>query len=82
MKLTHPTNRPNFSKLFLNGYTLYFSYETIVAFHNGETLIVTENTWGPTTAKHINYAKRLEESVLTVPHEELLDLVYHATSPH
>jgi hypothetical protein len=35
--------------------TIYFSYQTIVAFRSPETgLIVTMNDWGPTTGKHLN----------------------------
>ena len=40
----------------LPGLTLYFSYETVVAF-NGSAYqtIVSENDWGPTTGKHLNW---------------------------
>jgi hypothetical protein len=34
---------------------LWFSYKTLVAFcRDGETIIVRENDWGPTTGKHLN----------------------------
>lgn len=35
---------------------LYFSYETIVAFHphDGKPVRVIENAWGPTTGRHLN----------------------------
>ena len=40
--------------------TLYFSYDTVVAFrgHNSEGKYfdcVCENCWGPTTGKHLNW---------------------------
>lgn len=35
--------------------TLYFSYETIVAFEDdNQGLKVVENSWGPTTGRHLN----------------------------
>ena len=61
MKLTHPTNLANFSRLETNkGRVVYFSYETPIAyFEPGETPIVAKNEWAQTTGKHINYVKRL-----------------------
>jgi hypothetical protein len=40
----------------LPGITLYFSYHTVIAFR-GRTygLRVSENLWGPTTGKHLNW---------------------------
>lgn len=36
--------------------TLYFSYKTLVAFRApGKGLVVSENVWGPTTGKHLNW---------------------------
>jgi len=35
--------------------TLWYSYKTIVAFRGGDyPLTVRENSWGPTTGKHLN----------------------------
>lgn len=35
--------------------TLYFSYNTVIAFRTPETgLVVSVNQWGPTTGKHLN----------------------------
>lgn len=34
---------------------LYFSYKTCIAFENGRGLKVSENVWGPTTGKHLNW---------------------------
>jgi hypothetical protein len=34
--------------------TLYFSYNTVVAFSDGADLVVSVNNWGPTTGKHLN----------------------------
>jgi hypothetical protein len=39
----------------LGRFDLYFSYETLVAFHApGVGLVVSENCWGPTTGRHLN----------------------------
>lgn len=37
--------------------TFYFSYETCVAFYTPEGLVITENNWGPTTGKHLNWVE-------------------------
>lgn len=34
---------------------LYYSYSTIVAFHDGHGLVCSENVWGKTTGKHLNW---------------------------
>lgn len=35
--------------------TVYFSYETVVAFRSPKTgLVVSENVWSTTTGKHLN----------------------------
>lgn len=34
--------------------SLYFSYDTVVAFDNGDGLVVRQNDWSTTTGKHLN----------------------------
>lgn len=34
--------------------TLYFSYQTVVAFNYKGELVIRENDWGPTTGRHLN----------------------------
>lgn len=52
--ISHPTDRPNFSRVTVGELVLHFSYETVIAFHHPSTgLAVSENLWGPTTGKHI-----------------------------
>jgi hypothetical protein len=60
-KVVHPTNRPNFTVVTLDGggereLWLAFSYETCVGFMRPTWTdwIVRQNQWGPTTRKHIN----------------------------
>lgn len=57
VSIKHPTDRPNFSRVTIGNITLWFSYETCVAFTDPETFgtWVSENVWGPTTGKHLNY---------------------------
>lgn len=39
----------------MGGIDCYFSYKTLVAFRHPDTgLVVRENSWGPTTGKHLN----------------------------
>jgi hypothetical protein len=45
----------NARSLEIGNLTLYFSYETLIAFDHPETgLTIRENDWGPTTGKHLN----------------------------
>ena len=56
--ISHPTNRPNFTEVTVGDVTLWFSYETVVGFRDwrtGRGLRVTQNYWGPTTGKHLNW---------------------------
>lgn len=39
----------------INGVDIYFSYDTVVAFRGPQGLRVRENSWGPTTGKHLNW---------------------------
>ena len=39
---------------FPDNFTLYYSYETIIAFTTPGITCISENNWGPTTGKHLN----------------------------
>jgi hypothetical protein len=45
----------NSVKVIIGELTLWFSYQTVIAFQQGwgET-VITENIWGTTTGKHLN----------------------------
>lgn len=46
----------NFNKVGIGDLELFFSYETPVAFRTSKTgLVVSENIWGNTTGKHLNW---------------------------
>ena len=47
------TKRPNTIRISLSRITLYFSYQTLVAFSGPSGLTVRRNIWGPTTGKHL-----------------------------
>lgn len=47
--------RPNFVKVELENATLWFSYQTLIAFSAGGLTVVRRNDWGPTTGKHLNH---------------------------
>lgn len=43
-----------FTQVTFGPLTVWFSYETLVAFQmRGEPVVVRENTWGATTGKHL-----------------------------
>ena len=46
-------------------FTLFYSYRTVVAYHDFEDgLVVCENVWGNTTGKHLNEINRDHKSRL------------------
>ena len=49
--------KPNLTKVNIGTITVWFSYNTPIAFKNGtwSTLVVRENVWSTTTGKHLNY---------------------------
>lgn len=60
----------------IDGITLFFSYETLIGAHTIEKQMRIENTWGPTTGKHIN---RLGMSDFTIVSEdELIEEIVNA----
>ena len=57
--------------------TLYFSYDTVVAFEYKFDTVCCENAWGSTTGKHLNWierdhSKRLPHNEFTKKLEEVL----------
>ena len=45
-------------KVDLGSIEFYYSYETIVAYlDDKDGLVCSENRWGPTTGKHLNWIK-------------------------
>lgn len=44
----------NSLRLEFDKLTLYFSYETVIAFREGGELTIRKNDWSSTTGKHLN----------------------------
>lgn len=44
----------NFYELMIGDKLVWFSYETPIGFMDGVKRITRQNTWGPTTGKHLN----------------------------
>ncbi len=40
---------------FPDGFTLYYSYATVIAFRGSDGLKIRENDWSTTTGKHLNW---------------------------
>ena len=53
------------------GISIYFSYQTIVAFRHSKTgLVISTNEWGNTTGKHLNWIDR--DKKIRIPHKDVL----------
>lgn len=71
----------NFHTIYIGGYTLYFSYETLIGIIDGQDHnYVAKNEWGRTTAKHINWitTNKCKEAI-AIPHyrlEEMANYLY------
>ncbi len=54
----------------LPGLTLYFSYQTVIAYHDlQEGEVVSKNVWGKTTGKHLNFIDNGNKAD-RLPHDE------------
>lgn len=63
----------NFNSVSIGDITLYFSYETIVAFRTPKTgMVASENVWGNTTGKHLNW---ISDKSQRIPRQDFLDMV-------
>lgn len=56
IKVTHPTDRPNFTKVSLGHLDIWFSYETPIAYREGwGPTVVRKNEWSNTTGRHLAF---------------------------
>lgn len=78
INVNHPLDTPNFTEVNLSGFlTLYFSYNTPIAFYAGGERVIRENEWSTTTGKHLNWINpdksvRVSGEVFEQKLEELL----------
>lgn len=74
--------KPNFTKLNMNELSIWFSYETPIAFSSFGQIFIRQNDWSSTTGKHLNYINTDKKLRLTGEHfEKLLNhniIVTHA----
>lgn len=69
VELTRSQNN-NLTRVYLGNIVLWFSYETIVAFHvPGQPRVVSENRWSQTTGRHLNEIDNGNKSE-RISHEE------------
>lgn len=55
MGLPKLTSDKNFTTVEMEGVTLQFSYQTLIAFWTEKSgLVIRKNEWGKTTGKHLN----------------------------
>jgi hypothetical protein len=52
------TRNGNQASVELGRFQLWVSYETVIAFQVGDRLVVSENRWSNTTARHISQIER------------------------
>jgi hypothetical protein len=56
MEINHPLNTINFTEIKTKDSTLWYSYQTLIAFQTATSgIVVRENEWSTTTGKHLNY---------------------------
>lgn len=70
MKIEHPTNRPNFTKVSIGSITVWYSYKTPIAYVTPKEFVITENVWGATTSRHLNYID--DDKSIRIPHKEFM----------
>ena len=54
VRIDLPTNKVNFTEVMVGSLTIWFSYQTPIAFHDDDGFAIRENDWDPTTGKHLN----------------------------
>ncbi len=64
----------------IGGMRFYYSYDTIVAFSDENGLHVSENVWGVTTGKHLNWIDSDHSSRL--PHAKFTQMLADSLKRH
>lgn len=80
VRLRYPQRKTKQIDVIIGNLTLYFSYETVVAFsspHSG--FVISKNVWSVTTGRHLNEINDLKSN--RVSHEAFLVLL-HDTLKH
>ena len=68
----------NTHQLNTSSFTIWFSYETPIAFnHPNVGFIIRENSWGPTTGKHLNNIdSNKEERIASQEFEDIFSYLF------
>lgn len=69
IELKQKLNR-KLTTLEVGGLTIYFSYQTVIAFKVFGNLYISENKWGSTTGKHLNSIN--SDKNIRISHSELM----------
>ena len=68
-------------QFFMPGMTIWFSYQTVVAFWTPDTgKVISENVWGVTTGKHLNWIDRDHSKRL--PYDQFTALLEQVSAEH
>jgi hypothetical protein len=66
--------KPNFHVLLHETYSIWFSYETPIAYSDDYgNLYVSNNEWSSTTGKHLNYIE--SDKSKRIPHNLLISII-------
>jgi hypothetical protein len=65
-------DKANAHKVTLGHLEVWFSYETPIAYDDGEEFVCSENPAGPTTGRHINVAAAPYNECPQIPQDEFL----------
>lgn len=69
--IKHRTIQNNLYSVQINDLTIWFSYETAIAFQiNADFIYVSKNEWSNTTGKHLNIIDN--DKAKRIDHKELL----------
>lgn len=71
IKLTHPL--PDLTRVDLGpDLTVWFSFEALVGFRNGDVLFVAQNQWSNKTGRHLNTIDGGDRQKRRIPQSELI----------
>lgn len=71
VRLRYPTRQTKQIDVIIGNLTLYFSYETVIAFDSPYSgFVISKNVWSTTTGRHLNEINSLKHN--RIPHAEFL----------
>lgn len=73
MRITQEMNN-KLTTLYVGNKTVFFSYETPIAFWDGNKLHVAQNEWSRTTGRHLNAIDNGDKEN-RIPHSVLMEMI-------